>query len=575
MNPTSAGGYHIAEAELLPLATFLEEHAVEIVQRTERAWESSILLFSQLSETQLEQLRQLSRDSIMLWAIRLRQSPDYARRIHELGQEWGEQASGWQLHVFSFTKALDLLTHATWDFLAENYAMAQLSPATVFFLGRSRDQVLDDIRVPLLSTYLQQNESEKEARFTLQGPLSLPGRSLLLELGNRLQATKDRVVPAWIESVKSSPEATEAMTELLQRRGATLVDLLLSLLQSPTPETGATSLTNVRGIGLESAQAGVSFQEMFHALQQLRPTLWDAVYEIYRREQYWHPAEFIEVLARLHLLLDLFSEGIGQAYLQQKEMIIQEQAEELHRRDLNLAREMLESLLPNRRLTLPYTDIGSIWIPAHEIGGDFYDIFALDDGDIMFILGDVSGKGISAALLVSMVKYVLKANAPMQTSPAQLLMVANRLLYQDMGPEMFVTMFAARYTPTTGRLLYTSAGHDPCYLCEAGPPSRIHTLSSLGPILGIFPSIELSDCEVTMHTGDILLLYTDGLVNVRCAGRRPVSSRRLCGYLREHPDLPAQLLVQRLLQETVADCEPTDDITILLAKRMSEEQPHE
>ena len=117
------------------------------------------------------------------------------------------------------------------------------------------------------------------------------------------------------------------MWNCCNRRGTRWSSLLLTLLQSPTPETGAASLTNVRAIGLESAQAGVSFQEMFHALQQLRPILWDTVYEIYRREQYWHPAEFIEVLARLHLLLDLFSEGIGQAYLQQKEMIIQEQAE--------------------------------------------------------------------------------------------------------------------------------------------------------------------------------------------------------------------------------------------------------
>lgn len=575
MSPDTSGGYHIIEAESLPLADFMEARADQIVQRAERAWESSILLFSQLTREQREQLQRLARESIAIWAIRLRQSPDYARRVHELGQEWGEQASGWQLHIYSFTRALDLLTHATWEYVAESYPMEQVSPATVFILGRSRDQVLDDLRVPLLSTYLQGREvAMEETRFTLQGALSLPGRSLLLELGNRLQANKDRVIPAWIESVRQAPGATEAMEELLERRGGELVNLLLSLLQSPTQETGTASMSNMRAIGLESAQAGVSFQEMFHALQEVRPILWDTVYDIYRREQYWHPAEFIEVLARLHLLLDLFSESVGQAYLQQKEMIIQEQAEELHRRDLNLAREMLESLLPSRRLSLPHTDIGSVWIPAREIGGDFYDIFALDDGDIMFIIGDVSGKGISAALLVSMVKYVLKANAPLHQSPQKLLTVANRLFFQDMGPELFVTMFAARYTPATGKLLYTSAGHDPCYVCHTGDLRKITTLSSQGPILGIFPEVELHDCQVTLQPGDVLLLYTDGLVNVRCKDRRPVSSRRLCGYLHGHADLPAQALVEQLLQDTIADCEPTDDITILLAKRVGEEAGH-
>lgn len=567
---------HVTDNGLLTLAAYLEEHADEIVQRAERAWESNILLFSQLTDSQRDQIRELARQTIYIWAIRLRQSPDYARRVYELGHRWGEQASQWQLHIYSFTKALDLLTHAAWEFLAETFPMENLQAQTVFFLGRSRDQIIDDLRIPLFSTFMSQREVEMEdARFSLQGPLSLPGRSLLQELANRLRDNLDRVIPAWIESVHQAPGATATMQELLERRGGTLVSLLLSLLQSPTPETGAMSISNVRAIGLESAQAGISFQEMFHALQLVRPILWDTVYEIYRREQYWHPAEFIEVLARLHLLLDLFSEGVGQAYLQQKEMIIQEQAEEIRRRDLNLAREILESLLPNKRLTLPHTDIGSVWIPAREIGGDFYDIFSLGDGDVMFIIGDVSGKGISAALLVSMVKYVIKANAPLHASPATLLMTANRLFYQDMGPEMFVTMFVARYTPKTGKLIYSSAGHDPCYLCHVNHEPHLTTLSSQGPILGIFPDIEITDCQVTMHPNDVLLLYTDGLVNVRCEGRHPVNSRRLCGFIREHADLPAQQLVQELLNHTIQNCEPTDDITLLLAKREAEEEPQQ
>ena len=95
-----------------------------------------------------------------------------------------------------------------------------MSPAAVFFLGRSRDQVLDDIRIPLTSVYLQQREIEMEqTRFTLQGALSLPGRSLLLELANRMLAEKERVMPAWFDSVRQAPGATRAMEELLQSHG--------------------------------------------------------------------------------------------------------------------------------------------------------------------------------------------------------------------------------------------------------------------------------------------------------------------------------------------------------------------
>ena len=572
MTAAAPGEYHTDDIELLPLADFVESHADEIVQRAERAWFSTILLFSELSDEQLEYIRDLARQSVGIWALRLRQHKDYPRLVHKLGRKWGEQASEWELHVYSFTKALEQLVHITWDYLAEQYPMERLSPTTVFFLGRSRDQMLDDLRIPLLSNYLQQREGEMEsAGFTLQGNLTLPGRSLLKELAERLQANKDRVIPAWIESVRKAPGATTAMEELLQRRGGTLVSLLLSLLQSPTSETGEASLSNVRAIGLESAQEGVSFQEMFHALQQLRPTLWDIVYEIYRREQYWHPAEFIEVLARLHLLLDLFSEGIGQAYLQQKETIIQQQAEKLHRRDLNLAREMLTSLLPAQKRSIPRMDIGSLWIPAREIGGDFYDMFPLDHDDVMFIIGDVSGKGVAAALLVSMVKYVLKANAPYCATPAQLLMVANRIFYADTGSELFFTMFAARYTPSTGELVFSSAGHDPCYLCHADEAHSITTLPNQGPLLGIFPEVELTDGRIQMQPGDLLMLYTDGLVNLRCKTKRPLTALQLCDFLHANPSMPAQQLCDKLYAHVITGCEPTDDITIVLARR--EEKP--
>jgi len=555
---------------LLPLAAFLDAHAGEIVQIAERAWESSILLFALLSDTQRRQIRELAERSICLWAVRLREEPQYAREIYELGEEWGRQAAEWELHVYSFTKALDLMAHATWDFLATHYPMKRLSPDTVFFLGRSRDQVLDDLRVPLLSTYLQVRETEMErTQFSLEGSLSLPGRSLLLELGTRLQAKQDQVIPAWVERVRKAPGATAPMEELLTKRGAHLLASLLTLLQSPTQETSASILASVQEIGLESAQAGVSFQEMFHALQQFRPILWDTVYDIYQHEQYWHPAEFIEAMARLHLLLDLFSEGIGQAYLRQKEMIIQQQADELRRRDLNLAREMLENLLPRQRLDIPRSDIGAVWIPSSEIGGDFYDIFSVDD-EFYLMIGDVSGKGISAALLVSMVKYVLKANAPLYHSPAKLLTLANRLFYQDMGSELFVTLFCARYNPQSGQVVYTSAGHDPCYVCRAGQPSRISTLASQGPVLGIFPTITLKDKRVILREGDVMLLYTDGLVNVRCGDRRSINSRHLCGHLNAHREQPAQEIVEAVLRETMEGCEPTDDITALVLKRMGE-----
>jgi serine phosphatase RsbU (regulator of sigma subunit) len=568
MPSSTSGSFNIADPALPPLAQFLDEHAGEIVLRAERAWESTILLFTQLSQTQREQLRNLGEETVRVWAIRLRQDPSYAQRVPELGRRWGEQAAGWQLHVYSFTKALELLIFATWEYLAERYPMDRLSPATVFLLGRSRDQVLDDVRIPLMSTYLSQREIEMEkTHFTLESALSLPGRSLLLELGTRLQGNKDRVIPAWIASTQLAPDVSPGMVELLNRRAADLLEQLLFLLQSPTPEASAISLSEVRKIGLESAQQGVPFREMFHALQQLRPILWDTIYEIYRREQYWHAAEFIEVLARLHLLLDLFSEGIGQAYILQKETIIQQQAEEIHRRDLNLARDMLESLLPDRDLTFSDVEVSAAWLPTREIGGDFFDVFPLENGDLLFLLGDVSGKGVSAALLVSMVKYVIKANAPFHASPAALCSAANKLFYQDMGPELFVTLFAARYSPADSTLVYTSAGHDTCFLARADRHGHADVLPSLGPILGVFAEVELTDERLDFAPGDVLFMYTDGLVDARCPGQARSGMARVSRSIRQQMEQPIAVIVQQVLDELIGGCELTDDVTVLAVKR--------
>ena len=126
MIPASSGGYNVADTALIPLADFLEKSADEIVLRAERAWESSILLFAQLADEQRAQIRRLARETVRMWALRLRQDPNYARVVHELGQEWGEQAGGWNLHVYSFTRAIDLLAHALWEYLAANYPMERL-----------------------------------------------------------------------------------------------------------------------------------------------------------------------------------------------------------------------------------------------------------------------------------------------------------------------------------------------------------------------------------------------------------------------------------------------------------------
>jgi serine phosphatase RsbU (regulator of sigma subunit) len=190
----------------------------------------------------------------------------------------------------------------------------------------------------------------------------------------------------------------------------------------------------------------------------------------------------------------------------------QEEAQERQRieQELRVAREIQQTLLPKSLPGLPGYDVAAYYRPAHEVGGDFYDFLELDDGRLGLVIGDATGHGVPAALMMANTQSVLRAVAQRGGSePGSILAEANEILYPDIPPNMFVTCFYAILDPESGRLLYANAGHDLPYLRRE---SGADELRARGMPLGLMPGMSYEEKEIVLKGGEAALLYSDGLV---------------------------------------------------------------
>jgi CheY-like chemotaxis protein len=235
---------------------------------------------------------------------------------------------------------------------------------------------------------------------------------------------------------------------------------------------------------------------------------------------------------------------------------------DLERAELQLARLIQQMLLPQTVPHLPGWEVAAYYQPAREVGGDFYDFLYFDDGRIGFIIGDVAGKGVPAALVMATIRTFLRCNAAHLISPAKVLARVNELLIPEMPPHMFVTCFYALLDPATGHLSYANAGHDLPY-CRS--PQGVHPLRATGMVLGVLPDMEYQEKEYTITPGEIILFRSDGFVEAHNPQREMFSLARLQSLMRIYPGDTA--LIEFLLDKLSAFAGPSweqeDDITLV------------
>jgi sigma-B regulation protein RsbU (phosphoserine phosphatase) len=181
-------------------------------------------------------------------------------------------------------------------------------------------------------------------------------------------------------------------------------------------------------------------------------------------------------------------------------------------RDMELARQIQLSLLPAAQPDVPGVQFAGICIPAAHVGGDYFDYFIRRDRVTDMVIADVSGHSVGAALVMVETRSVLRAQAQTAGSAAVMLAMLNRLLYDDLtSAELFTSMFYATYDADSKRLVYASAGHNQPILVRAANGSTL-LLDAEGLILGVKPEVEFEEKEIQLEVGDVLLLYTDGMI---------------------------------------------------------------
>jgi serine phosphatase RsbU (regulator of sigma subunit) len=164
-----------------------------------------------------------------------------------------------------------------------------------------------------------------------------------------------------------------------------------------------------------------------------------------------------------------------------------------------------------------------------RVGGDFYDLFEIADGCIGILIGDVSGKGLEAATLTSVVRNSVRLRAMDGLSPAETMAKTNQTFHALTSVETFVTVFFGVLDVSAGRLTYVSAGHPPAMIRRGS--GRVDVLGISSPIVGAFPDIGFSDLQADLGSADVLLLYTDGLIEARGEDRSLYGQERLCALL--------------------------------------------
>jgi serine phosphatase RsbU (regulator of sigma subunit)/predicted ester cyclase len=252
------------------------------------------------------------------------------------------------------------------------------------------------------------------------------------------------------------------------------------------------------------------------------------------------------------------------------ELLEQERIErERIEQDLRVARSIQQASLPKEVPTLEGWQIAPYYQPAREVGGDFYDFFELEDGQIGLAVGDATGKGVPAALAVTASCSMLRAVAQDSGySPGEVLGRVNETLVARIPPNMFVTCFYAILDPNSCTLSYANAGHDLPYLWHGGDAEE---LRARGMPLGLMPGMEYEEKEIVLQEGDSTLLYTDGLVEAHDPQREMFGFPRLQALVAEHGEQQAlgDFLMEELYSFVGESWEQEDDITLVTLRHVA------
>ena len=237
------------------------------------------------------------------------------------------------------------------------------------------------------------------------------------------------------------------------------------------------------------------------------------------------------------------------------------------RRELELCRQIQIGILPREPLRLGVAEVKGLSIPAREVGGDFFNYFVLPDGNIAVLVGDVSGKGVGAALLMANIQATLRARLPLEHDLAALADALDRELEASTPPEVFLTLFFGIVDTHRGVLRYVNAGHNPQFVLRR--ESGLERMSTTGMPLGLFAGHGYQESSVTLEESDLLFFYTDGMVETENEAGDVWGVEHLEPLLLQGPNTDVDGVLARI-EEAVrrfrGSAEPLDDATLMVLR---------
>ncbi len=238
------------------------------------------------------------------------------------------------------------------------------------------------------------------------------------------------------------------------------------------------------------------------------------------------------------------------------------------REQLKLAAKIQQDLLPKTTPSIDGYDLAACSLAAQVVGGDYYDFIHVKDGRWVVCLGDVSGKGLPASLLMANLQATLRGLSALDSPVGQTISRSNRLIYHSTDPEKFATLFAGVLDLERDSLTFCNAGHEEPILLRAGGGEE--RLATGGMALGVMDEFPYGEGEIRMKTDDILIIYSDGVTDAVNATEQPFGEERLIACAREATSGSAESIMLRIVaavREHEQGTEPVDDVTIIVVKR--------
>jgi phosphoserine phosphatase RsbU/P len=375
--------------------------------------------------------------------------------------------------------------------------------------------------------------------------------------------------PGRILVADDQSDVVEALKMLLHQHGyevtpANSPATVLQVLVTDTFDAVLMDLNYTRDT--TSGREGLTLLTQIHAVDENLPvvvmTAWGSV-ELAVEAMHKGVGDFVLKPWDNAKLLEILRYQIEQGRVRRKAQQLESQSEILQSEVLE-ARKIQEGLLPRDIPRLPGFEISALWQPSSIVGGDYYDVFRLGESAAALCIGDVVGKGMPAALLMSNLQAAVRGVATEALEPSQLSAKVNRGIRGNLAPEKFISLFYGVLDAPGRRLVYSNAGHNaPILVRSDGSHLR---LDRGGPVMGVFSDRNYAQGEVRLHSGDRVILFTDGVTEATGPDDEEFEEERLIRLVIENRNLGAQELQKKIFDAVEKFCRGNfrDDVTLVV-----------